>query len=251
MKRLLVLSIASLVAAGCTTHDDTCDARTVSIGWPTFLQANNVTTASCGTLGLATVDVYIDGNGFVGSFNCTDGGVNVTSVTNTTHFFTVEARDAAQNIIVRDEVTVAPSNCTDLLVDTQPAEGYVDILYDFYDGSTPLPAPEDVCFNASSHLWLQITDHIANEVSYLYTGANPSLAPACESSQRTLRLPLPAGALSVVNTAYTLDWMEEHDYDNGYALRASNCSSGGFDIGRAQVTTVAEALNVTFPVICH
>ncbi len=246
MKRLLVLSVASMLGAGCSVHD-TCDARTVAVGWPSFLEADNTTTSHCSDLGLATVDVWMDFTGFVGTFNCTDGGVNVTQVTNTDHTFTVEARDTNHNIIVRDEVTVSPSNCSDVLVNTQPAEGFVDIQYDFYDGSTPLPAPQDVCV-AGSHLWLQITDHIANEVAYLYSAANASQAPACESSQRTLSLRLPWGAGS--QNAYTLDWMEEHAGASN-TLTASNCASGGFGIGRAQVTTVAEALNVTAPTLCH
>jgi hypothetical protein len=242
---LAMTASAALAASACvsSSHNTTCDARTVAIGWSSFLDATGNITSSCGTLGLASVDVFMD-DAPVGTFDCTTGGVNVTQVTNQSHLFTVEGLDSSGNIIVRDEVTVDPSNCRNLVVDTRPAEGYADLEYDFYSGSTPVS--QDVCYNASSHLWFKVTDTIANVTSYLFTGANAGSAPLCESSQRTQRLLLPAGT-------FTLNWMEEHDYANSQALTAADCTPHNFSVDRGKTDLYQNLvkLDVTAVAACH
>jgi uncharacterized protein YcfL len=240
MKRLLVLSVASLLGTGCSSSSATCDAHTVRVTWNSFLRADN-TAGSCSNASVNIadplaryVDVYVD-NTLVdsGLFPCTQGFVDIGGILTGSHDFRVEALDTNQVVISRDELTAGISDsCSGQQVDTQPSEGYVDLLYDFYHNGVLLNP--DTCV-ASSQLWLSITDTINNTPAYSFT--SPASAPACESSHRTLSLPLASGA-------YRFDWMEERV---GTTLTSSDCSPQSFSVGRATIRDVNVALEDTGP----
>lgn len=235
MNRLAILA-ASLVSSGCVVSDH-CDTRDISVGWPSFELADGTTTTSCATAGVATVSVYIDGS-FVTNLSCVDGGVDVTGVFAGDHRFTVEGLDSAGNILLRDQFDTRGHGCGSFEVDTQPAEGTVNLVYDFYAGATPLPTGQDVCA-AGSQLWLNITDTIANLNAYRYVSS--ATAPACESTERTLSLTLPVGT-------FLLDWMEERA---GSLLTASDCVPKPLSVAAAQATSTAVQLDTLAAACVH
>jgi hypothetical protein len=237
MNRLFILVAASIFGTTGCVVSDVCDTRTVSVGWPSFQLADGTIAHSCAAAGVATVSVYID-DSFVTNQPCDAGGVDITDVFAGGHLFTVEPLDAGGNIILRDEFRTHGDGCSTLLFDTQPAGGYVDLEYDFYAGTTPLPAGQDVCVDGSQ-LWLNITDTIANLDAYRYVSSGT--APACESTRRTLRLPLPVGT-------FQLDWMEERV---GSALTASDCVPKTFAVEAVAATVTAVQLDTLGATCLH
>jgi hypothetical protein len=224
MNRLVLLAlVASILGTGC--GHDTCDARTVAIGWPSFLLADGTATSSCGVALLSTVDVFVDGSS-VGSFNCTDGGVNVTGVLNDgNHVFDVEGIDSATGAIaLRDSVTVGNSNCTDLLVNTQPSEGTFVLNYSF----TP-----NICTSATnSYIWFTIHDDIANQ-DIAVDGSNSPRAYTCGNGSTT---PVPI-SFALPSGSYTLHRTEEVLYP-GPTQQAGNCNATLFAMEGATRTQV-------------
>lgn len=246
MNRLLALVAAASLGTGCIVSD-TCDLRTVQITWDSFLRADGTTTTSCADASLgasseaAIIDVWIDGQ-YDGSAYCNTGFLDVFDVGPGRHDVTVEARDADDFIILRDDYSFdAPDACGDILVDSQPAEGWASISYGFYDGT--VVANPNACIPGSS-LWLQITDRIADQPAYQITSTTAE-TPACTAS-RNVRLPLATGS-------YTFDWMEER---SGSALESSACTSQrftpgkDFSVGRATTTAITVALDTT-GLACH
>jgi hypothetical protein len=231
MKRLVVLSVASMVAAGCTTHD-TCDARTVSIGWPQFLLADGSQPTSCSGAGIGDVDVFMDDQP-VATIPCTDGGVNVTGVLNDKdHLFTVEGIDSSTGAIaLRAEVNVAPSNCSSPLVNTQPSEGIVELDYSF----TPNSCISDV----NSYIWFSIKDNISGDVITV-DGTHSPQQYHCGSGRVGEFTPLPI-QFALASGIYSFQRMEEVLYP-GPVPTAGNCNSADFTITGATNQPVAVAL---------
>jgi len=250
MNRLLALVVVASLGTGCIVSD-TCEVRTVRITWDSFLRADGSTTSSCAVASLGAsaeaeiIDVWIDGV-YDGSAYCDgrDGGRfwDVFDVGPGRHNVTVEARDVDDFITLRDEFSFdAPDACGDLQVDSQPAEGWVSVNYNFYDGA--VLANPNACVTGSS-LWLQITDDIAEQPAYSITSTTAG-TPACTAS-RNLRLPLAIGD-------YTFDWLEER---SGSTLESSACTAQrftpgkSFSVGRAATTAMTVALDTIGPA-CH
>ncbi|HVO21764.1 MAG TPA: hypothetical protein VMU15_21110 [Anaeromyxobacter sp.] len=249
MSRLFLAMTASAawaMSTGCVVNDSCdpysdagcpgpCASRTVAVGWPSFLLADHTVTSSCATAQVSTVDVYMDDQP-VTSLPCSSGGVNVTGVPNNgDHRFTVEALDSTTGAIaLRDEQTVSDSNCTDLLLNTQPSEGTWVLNYSF----TP-----DLCTSAtSSYIWFTLHDEIANQVIAV-DGSHTPQAWTCGGGTTT---PVPI-SLPLASGSYTLQRTEEVLYP-GPAQQAGNCSSKGFDVFGATQTQVDVPL--TDAVIC-
>lgn len=224
MKRLLVLAALSTIGTGCVVHD-TCDARTVSIGWPSFKLANGTVTSSCATAQVSQVKVFID-NAPVGTLACTDGGVNVTGVLNDgDHVFDVEALDVnTGNIALRDSFTVGNSNCNAQVVDTQPSEGTFVLDYSF---------SPDVCTSATdSFIWFSIHDDISGDTIAVNSGNTPR-AYTCGNGSTT---PVPI-SFPLASGSYTLQRTEEVVYP-GPVQAAGNCNATGFDMSGGTQTRV-------------
>lgn len=166
MKRLaLLLAAVSVLGTGCIVHNDNnpprsvpppC-ARSLTLGWQ-FRDYTNFVTASCGTAGVAELDVYLN-DGFVGTFPCGPGGVTIDGISSGTQQVTVEGIDlnnvtglGANRIAYRDEFAVNTTACGDHPVTTEPAEARVDLNYTV-DG-----APS--CAGSCS-VWFNILDTIA------------------------------------------------------------------------------------------
>jgi hypothetical protein len=234
MRRLLLLASFApllLLEGGCS---NTCSAMTVT--WPSFLLADGTLTPSCGQAGISAIDVFGDSQ-LLGSFPCTTGGVDLYDVPSGVHTISVEGLDLQSNIILRDQLVVTLGGCSAIEVVAQPAEGSVDLEYDFFNAGQPLAAAEDICGAPGSTLWLSLTDTIASATAYSFDAPNAAQAPLCESAQRRLNLPLAIGT-------YTLDWMEERDPAHGQALLATACAARSFTVAAAAVTTVAVPLDV-------
>ncbi len=159
MNRFYLLLAASALGMGCgggSGHRATCDTRLVAVDWPSFQLADGTVTSSCTTAHVSEVDIFMD-DAPVTTVACSAAGVNVTGVPNNgNHLFTVEARDSTTNAIaLRDEQTVGDSNCTNLLLDTEPSEGTFVLNFSF---------SPDVCTSASnSFIWFTVHDVIANQ----------------------------------------------------------------------------------------
>jgi hypothetical protein len=222
MKRLFVLLAASTMGTGCVVSD-TCDFRTVSIGWPSFELANGSITTSCLTAGVNTVDVYMDGD-LVGNLACGAGGVNVVDVPAGHHTFTVEGLDGS-TIALRDEFGTSGNGCGTLVVDTQPAEGTFELAYSF--------TPSNVCTTGGSYIWFAVRDDVLGSVTAGVdeTSADPSFYLCGDA----IRFALPKGP-------YTLLRTEEVTYNGAYHAAAVNCSPNPFDIFAGTDSVVSSAM---------
>ncbi len=237
MNRVLVLLVASLLGTACVSGD-TCDARTVSIAWPSFLLANGTVTNSCAVAQINTVDVFMDNN-LVGSFNCTDGGVNVTGVLNDgDHLFDVEGIDSVSGAIaLRDSFTVSNSNCHSPLVNAQPSEGTVQLTFSF--------SPNTCSSDVNSFMWFTIHDDIANQDITVDSAHTPQ-AYSCSTGHAGDFTPLPI-QFALASGNYTFQRMEEVVYPAPPVQAAGNCTATAFDItgGTAQPISVGLTDGVT------
>jgi hypothetical protein len=197
-------------------------ARTVSIGWPSFLLANNVPTG-CAGAGVINVEVFVDGTS-VGTFPCSDGGVDVTGV-DRARTFTVEGLDGAGTIVLRDDVT-AGGTCTNVLVNTQPAEGTFTLEYTF--------TPVNECSSTSSVIWFALKDNISGDVIAVDESHNPDTY-AC-GAVAGISFPLASGD-------YTLLRTEEAVFSSAaWHATGANCNTAGFTVPRAQEVAVQVAM---------
>jgi hypothetical protein len=213
MNRLLVLLVASLLGTGCVVHD-TCDAKTVALGWPSFRLADNSVVATCRDAGVSQVDVLMDDQP-VTTVNCSEGGVNVTGVLNDgDHLFTVEGVDSSGAIVLRDEVSIAPSNCTNQAVNTQPSEGAFTLDFSF----TP-----NICQSATnSYIWFTIKDNISGQI----IAVDGSLDPQAYLCGNSSAVPLPI-SFPLASGPYTLQRTAEVLYP-GPTQEAGNCTATNF-----------------------
>jgi len=225
MNRLLVaLVAASLLGTGCVSSD-TCDARTVSIGWPSFLLANGSVVTSCAQAGISTIDVFMDNAG-VGTFNCTDGGVNVTGVLNDgDHIFDVEGFDSVSgSLALRDSFTVGNGNCAAQVVNAQPSEGTFVLSYNFNP---------NLCTSATnSFIWFTIHDDIANE-TIAFDGSHAPQTYTCGNGSTTTPVPI---SFALASGNYTLQRTEEVLYPAPPTQEAGNCNATAFDMVGGQQT---------------
>jgi hypothetical protein len=244
MNRLLALAVVASLGTGCVVSD-TCDVRTVRFTWNSFLRADGSVTSSCAAASLgadptaAALDVFLDST-YVGSAFCNGGFLDVGGVGVGGHDVTIEARDANDFIILRDQFTFqAPSACGDLLEDSQPAEGYASVSYHFYAGS--VPASPDACVSGSN-LFFNVTDTLPVPPVPAYQNSSTACTPS-----KNFLLPLAAGT-------YSFDWMQEQVLNN---LESSACSSSQFSpskslsINGGQTTPITVAMQTSSPAACH
>ena len=232
MRRLALLLAASLLGTGCIVSDSTpvappCYASTITVRWPSFLLANGGVTTSCGTAGVTYVDVFLnDQTVQQGGFGCDARGVTITTPPAGSSRITVEgvASDGA-TILLRDELTVAPAACGDVVVDAQPAEGTLELDYAF--------TPVNVCTAGGSYMWFSVYDQIAGLVTAVADETANATRYVCGDP---IRFPMPAGP-------YTLQRMEEVVPSAGtYLPSAANCNATTFSVGRASDSVVSVAL---------
>lgn len=222
MNRLIALLAVSTLGTGCVVSD-TCDFRTVSIGWPSFALADGSVTASCGVAGVTSVDVFMDGN-LVGNLACGAGGVNVVDVPAGSHTFTVEGLSGS-TIVLRDEFGLGGNGCGTVVRDTQPAEGVFELDYSF--------TPTNVCTTGGSYIWFAVRDDVLGSVTAGVdeTSANPGRYLCGD----LIRFALPKGP-------YTLLRTEEATFDGIYHAAAVNCSPKAFDIFAGTDSIVSSAM---------
>ncbi|BDG04319.1 hypothetical protein [Anaeromyxobacter oryzae] len=224
MRRLALLLAASVLGTGCIVTNDTCNSRTVSVGWPSFLLANGVETTSCSAAGVRFVDVFMD-DAPVGEFDCTQGGVSVLDVPSGSHRFTVEGLDPAKTILLRDEPTVSGSGCGEQFVNSRPAEGTVTLDYTF--------TPTNVCTAGGSYIWFSMFDQIANTVAAVADETANTTAYVCGTP---ISFPMPVGP-------FTLQRVEEVVPSAGaYVPTATNCTATSFSVNAATESVLAVAL---------
>jgi hypothetical protein len=229
MNRLIALLAVSTLGTGCVVSD-TCDFRTVSIGWPSFALANGSVTTSCAAAGVDTVNVYMDSD-FVGNLACTTGGVNVVDVPAGSHIFTVEGLDGG-TIVLRDEFGIGGNGCGTVLRDTQPGEGTFELAYSF--------TPVNECTPGGSYIWFSLRDDVLGEVVVAVdeTSADPELYLCSE----VIRFALPNGPYTLLRT--------EEAVVSGptYLAAAVNCSAKAFDIfsGTDSIVSAAMADSAAF-----
>jgi hypothetical protein len=228
MNRFYLLLAASALGMGCggSSHHIPCDTRTVAVGWPSFQLADGTVTSSCTTAHVSDVDVFMDDTP-VTTVACSAAGVNVTGVPNNgNHLFTVEARDSTTNAIaLRDEQTVGNSNCTNLLLDTEPSEGTFVLNFSF---------SPDLCTSSSnSFIWFTVHDVIANQ-DIAVDGSHSPQSWTCGNGSTTTPVPI---SFPLASGSYTLDRTEEVLYP-GPTQQAGNCNATSFTVAGATQSRV-------------
>lgn len=221
MNRLLVLVLVAVASlgTGCIVSD-TCDVRTVAVRWPDFHRADGQ-IVDCAGAGVSYVNVWMDGFQVLddvgnGNFPCTLGGLDVFQVFSGPHSWTVEGTDSSGRILSRDWFNTSGNGCDALVQPTRPAQGRVDLRYQFTSGGAPLA--NQAC--VGDFLWLSIYDATANNLAVLSDLGSFPQAYTCGGD---FVLNLPAGP-------YTLDWMEEAGPAPGYALDAADCTDRAFTV---------------------
>lgn len=240
MNRLLIVVAAGLLGTGCVSHD-TCDVRTVHVRWDSFQLADGSKSNSCSTASVRfdplvdSVDVFLDGQPVAANvFPCTWYGVDIDGVGSGSHELIVEGLDVHKSIVLRDWVAfTASDSCGDLRVDTQPAEGFVDVAYDFYSGSQL--ANPNAC-TANSVIAFSITDTVASTPAY------PDGSSVSCSDTRASLIPLAYGS-------YQLNWLQEVQ---GSTVQSSACTvRAPFDVNPGATTNLGPvALDIAGPA-CH
>ncbi len=229
MRRLALLLAASFMGTGCIVsndHTSTCYPSTITVRWPSFMLANGGVTASCGTAGVTYVDVFLnDAPVQQGGFACSAGGVTITNPPASSRI-TVEGVAAdGTTILLRDELNVAPAACGDVIVDSQPAEGTLQIAYSF--------TPNNVCTSGGSYMWFSIYDQIAQTVTAVADETANTTRYVCGDP---ISFAMPMGT-------YTLQRVEEVvPSSGGYLPTATNCAGTSFSVNDAAESVVSVAL---------
>jgi hypothetical protein len=191
--RPLALAAAATLAAGCTVAP--CD-RSIVIDW-SFTDLAGATNLRCADVGVAYVDVFVDGSPIVhtNTPNCTDYGATLLGLSAGPHAVVVEGYDQSGVIIDRDLFT-APADCSGNPIQAQPGEGALRLDYHFL--------PEDACGAPPTYLWYQVTDLTSGRVIASITSAStsPKAAPCLAGAGLTFAVP---------NGPYRLDWIGEVD----------------------------------------
>ncbi len=191
MKRLalalaLVLAAAALLGTGCGDNH-TC-SRSVTLDWTSGFTTADGAVASCSTApAIQRIDVFVN-DGFAGSLDCSAGRGTVAVPGGSNDLVTVEAIDAADAIIYRDEFRLDSSTCGNQTVPTQPAEGWVDVAYAF--------SPVNACFSPGpSFIWVKVRDDIAGRLA-----ADSALAPTQFTCGDPVSFRLASGSYTLLET---------------------------------------------------
>lgn len=236
MRRLaLLLAVGSFVGTGCIVSNDSttpppCFASTITVRWPSFMLANGGVTTSCQAAGITSMDVFINDQVVQQGIPCGNGGLTITSPPAGSSRLTVEGVAANGTILLRDEPTVAPAACGDVIVDAQPAEGTLQVAYSF--------TPVNVCTPGGSYIWFSVYDQIVGAVTAVADETANTTAYVCGD---TIAFPMPAGA-------YTLRRIEEVvPSGSTYLASATNCNPTSFSVsgGTQSVLNVALADSTT------
>ncbi len=217
MNRLLALVAVAALGTGCVV-EETCEVRTVVISWPDFHRADG-RVVGCSAAGVTDVRVWMDGYQVLdgagnGDFPCGAGGLEVFDVFAGVHDWSVEGIDSSDRIVNRATFSTSGDGCGTLFERTRPAQGSVDLRYQFYSSGTPLQNQE--CLG--DFLWLSIYDAIAKDFAAL---SDLDTFPQAYGCGGDFVLDLPVGS-------YVLDWMEEAGPPPGYLLESAACSSRQF-----------------------
>lgn len=119
MKRIAILLAAVGMGSGCIVSSP-CD-RTLTVDW-SFINLAGGSAPLCSDVGVATVDVYVDGALVAGAVPCTYYGLT-TGVSSGSHIVMVEGFSGTNVIINRDWFAADTSNCGDNLFHAAPGEG--------------------------------------------------------------------------------------------------------------------------------
>ncbi len=217
MNRLLAVVAVAALGTGCVV-EETCDVRTVVISWPDFHRADGQ-IVGCGAAGVTDVRVWMDGYQVLdgarnGDFPCGAGGLEVFDVFAGGHDWSVEGIDSSDRIVTRDTFSTAGDGCGALFQRTRPAQGRVDLRYQFYSGGAPLQDQQCV----GDFLWLSIYDVLASDFAALSDLGQFPRAYTCGGD---FVLDLPVGT-------YVLDWMEEAGPSPDYLLESADCNAKQF-----------------------
>lgn len=227
---LVLATAATLLGTGCGVQHSPpppCNPSAV-IDWPSFLLANNTTTASCGTAGVTFVDVFANGVQ-VGHFACT-GPAGTVGLAAGSNLVTVEGVDGAGTILYRDQFTVDAATCGPQgTFDAQPSEGIVEVSYHF--------SPSDVCFSPGpSFVWIRVQDDLAGVIAADSASA-PETSDTC-GIDFPLRFRLATGSYTLLSTEEVIRGASA----GSYVAVGRNCVPAGFTVGAATTTSVAPVL---------
>ena len=223
MKRLALVLAAAAAAlgTGCGTN---CPTGTTLVSWTGFDGPDAAVNQPCGVAGVATVDLWLDGQ-YVGNWPCTDYGAAVPGVPTGGNVLDVEglAGGSGSTILFRDELNYGQTGCGNVAVQALPGAGMVELDYSF--------APTNACSLPPTYMWLQVSDDVAGQIAFTETGTGA--AQLCSVTA-------PAPRYSLPNGSFTLLGIEE--VDSGSATLANDCTHRPFTIASGQVTQVSPVL---------
>ncbi len=212
MRALAMTAALAVTLTGTGCFVAPCADQTMTIDW-SFQDINGVAGRSCAQVGVAYVDVYVDGARVVDAAPCTDYGVALYNVPTGNRQVVVEGLDASLVIVNRDQLTVSVDGCGNTHVAAVPGEGMLRLDYHF--------TPTDSC--AANYMWYSLTDLVANDViSAVQGNANPTLFTCGPFVQ----FPVPFGS-------YRLDWIQAVSYSGGlgrYVAIDQLCSATRFSV---------------------
>ncbi len=159
----------------------------------------------------------------MGTFNCTDGGVNVTDVLNdgASHLHVEGFDSVSGSLALRDSFTVGNGNGAAPVVNAQPCRGHLR--------AELLLQPERLHHRANSFIWFAVHDDML--------GPSPSREPrpaddTCGDRSTTTPVPI---SFALASGPYTLQRTEEVLYTGAYH-EAGNCNATAFDMVGGQQT---------------
>lgn len=194
--RPLLLALPLLALA--TACAEPCTAPALTMAWR-FDLADGTRDASCAGAGVATVDLWLDGEAAGLGMACAQGAATFAGLAAGSHTFTIQGRAATGQLLYQEWGLAELGACGETRVTSRPGAGYLRIGYSTpgglcHDPSDPTMTP--------GYVWYQLQDSLGATVSVVNASQSPT-ALECQTpaGQPEVNLTLPYGL-------YTLRWIQ-------------------------------------------
>lgn len=200
--RLLAAPLLALplLLAAC---GDPCAAPALTVSWR-FDLADGTRDATCAAAGVATLDVWIDGEPAGSGVACAQGAATFTGLAAGVHNVTIQGYDAAGGLVNRDWLGAAVEACGETRAVARPGQGDLHVAYDTttglcYDPNVPVdPGAEPI----SGYMWYRLTDTTTGVVVSQVAGASSDADKIFYPCSRAMTFRVPYGI-------YELAWIQD------------------------------------------
>jgi hypothetical protein len=194
---LLALPLLGLTAA-C---GQPCAAPSLTVSWR-FDLPDGTRGATCATAGVATVDLWIDGNPTPAGAGmaCEQGAATFAGLAAGNHVLTIQGRSASGALLYQAWGQAAMDGCGETRTTMAPGAGYLRIGY---ATSTGLCWAAGDPLQSNGFIWYQVNDVTTGQPVSISNGYNAPAAVPCQADpgQAEVNLRLPYGN-------YALRWIE-------------------------------------------